>query len=236
MKKRLLSALLALALVFVLLPTTALADTTPVTDENVKINGTPVTVGNGISLGEGNGTYSYDKSTRTLTLNNATITATGSNIGIDFCDTTNYVTYSVILTGENTVTSNNIAIETTPNTNLTFTGGGNLKAITNGYYQAIRVYGTLTIDNSTLIAESSAYTATTVIWTLAMTGNNAKLEISNKSAANIVAGTAGPASNIDWSNYQFTTGSYSGDALTESDPEVCSWGTLKEYLGFPTNK
>ncbi len=93
MKKRLLSALLALALVFVLLPTTALADTTPVTDENVKINGTPVTVGNGISLGEGNGTYSYDKSTRTLTLNNATITATGSNIGIDFCDTTNYVTY-----------------------------------------------------------------------------------------------------------------------------------------------
>lgn len=236
MKKRLLSALLALALVFVLLPTTALADTTPVTDENVKINGTPVTVGNGISLGEGNGTYSYDKSTRTLTLNNATITATGSNIGIDFCDTTNYVTYSVILTGENTVTSNNIAIETTPNTNLTFTGGGNLKAITNGYYQAIRVYGTLTIDNSTLIAESSAYTATTVIWTLAMTGNNAKLEISNKSAANIVAGTAGPASNIDWSNYQFTTGSYSGDALTESNPEVCSWGTLKEYLGFPTKK
>lgn len=237
MKRRLLSALLALALVFVLLPTTALADTTPVTDENVKINGTAVTVGNDISLGEGNGTYSYDKSTRTLTLNNATITATGSNIGIDFCDTTNYVTYSVILTGENTVTSNNIAIETTPNTNLTFTGGGNLKAITNGYYQAIRVYGTLTIDNSTLIAESSAYTATTVIWTLAMTGNNAKLEISNKSAANIVAGTAGPASkNIDWSNYQFTTGSYSGDALTESDPEVCSWGTLNEYLGFPTKK
>lgn len=237
MKKRLLSALLALALVFVLLPTTALADTTPVTDENVKINGSAVTVGNDISLGDGNGTYSYDKSTRTLTLNNATITATGSNIGIDFCDTTNYVTYSVILTGENTVTSNNIAIETTPNTNLTFTGGGNLKAITNGYYQAIRVYGTLTIDNSTLIAESSAYTATTVIWTLAMTGNNAKLEISNKSAANIVAGTAGPASkNIDWSNYQFTTGSYSGDALTESDPEVCSWGTLNEYLGFPTKK
>ena len=238
MKKRLLSALLALALVFVLLPTTALADTTPVTDENVKINGTPVTVGNGISLGEGNGTYSYDKSTRTLTLNNATITATGSNIGIDFCDTTNYVTYSVILTGENTVTSNDIAIETTSNTNLTFTGGGNLKAITKGnQHQAIRVYGTLTIDNSTLIAESSAYTATTVIWTLAMTGNNAKLEISNKSAANIVAGTAGPASkNIDWSNYQFTTGSYSGDALTERDPEVCSWGTLNEYLGFPTKK
>lgn len=236
MKKRLLSALLALALVFVLLPTTALADTTPETDGNVKINGTPVTVGNGISLGEGNGTYSYDKATHTLTLNSATINATGSNIGIDFCDTTNYVTYSVILTGENTVTSNNIAIETTPNTNLTFTGGGNLKAITNGYYQAIRVYGTLTIDNSTLIAESSAYTATTVIWTLAMTGNNAKLEISNKSAANIVAGTAGPASNIDWSNYQFTTGSYSGDALTESDPEVCSWGTLKKYFGYPTKE
>lgn len=113
-----------------------------------------------------------------------------------------------------------------------------MKAITKGnQHQAIRVYGTLTIDNSTLIAESSAYTATTVIWTLAMTGNNAKLEISNKSAANIVAGTAGPASkNIDWSNYQFTTGSYSGDALTESDPEVCSWGTLNEYLGFPTKK
>lgn len=236
MKKRLLSALLALALVFVLLPTTALADTTPVTDENVKINGTAVIVGNDISLGEGNGTYSYDKATHTLTLNSATINATGSNIGIEFCDTTNYVTYSVILTGENTVTSNNIAIETTSNTNLTLAGGGNLKAITNGNHQAIRVYGTLTIENSTLIAESSAYTATTVIWTLAMTGNNAKLEISNKSAANIVAGTAGASKNIDWSNYQFTTGSYSGDALTESDPEVCSWGTLNEYLGFPTKK
>ena len=43
MKKRLLSALLALALVFVLLPTAALADTTPVTDANVKINGSAVT-------------------------------------------------------------------------------------------------------------------------------------------------------------------------------------------------
>ena len=85
MKKRLLSALLALALVFVLLPTTALADTTPVTDENVKINGTAVIVGNDISLGEGNGTYSYDKATHTLTLNSATITTTG-NIGISFGD------------------------------------------------------------------------------------------------------------------------------------------------------
>lgn len=237
MKKRLLSALLALALVFVLLPTTALADTTPETDGNVKINGTAVIVGNDISLGEGNGTYSYDKATHTLTLNSATINATGSNIGIEFCDTTYYVTYSVILTGENTVTSNDIAIETTSNTNLTFTGGGNLKAITKGnHHQAIRVYGTLTIDNSTLIAESSAYTATTVIWTLAMTGNNAKLEISNKSAANIVAGTAGPASkNIDWSNYQFTTGSYSYDAdkkeLTLKDVNITySKGAIVQFM------
>ena len=105
MKKRLLSALLALALVFVLLPTTALADTTPVTDENVKINGTAVIVGNDISLGEGNGTYSYDKATHTLTLNSATITTTG-NIGISFgVPVKGNIDYKIELIGTNTISS-----------------------------------------------------------------------------------------------------------------------------------
>ena len=40
MKKRLLSALLALALVFVLLPTTALAGVTRGSDYDISINGT----------------------------------------------------------------------------------------------------------------------------------------------------------------------------------------------------
>lgn len=106
MKKRLLSALLALALVFVLLPTTALADTTPVTDENVKINGTAVIVGNDISLGEGNGTYSYDKATHTLTLNSATINATDSNIGISFgVPVKGNIDYKIELVGNNSITS-----------------------------------------------------------------------------------------------------------------------------------
>lgn len=192
MKKRLLSALLALALVFVLLPTAALADTTPVTDENVKINGTAVTVGNDISLGDGNGTYSYDKSTHTLTLNNATITATGSNIGISFgVPVKGNIDYKIELIGTNTVTSSAQAIYVEYDSGLDQQGTQKLSTLTiNGPVnsqlslnvsskEAIWSKGDFTLSGGTAVtAFSSGEIAVNVG---SMTINNSKLSAQSSS-------------------------------------------------------
>lgn len=267
MKKRLLSALLALALVFVLLPTTALADTTPETDENVKINGTAVTVGNDISLGDGNGTYSYDKSTHTLTLNNATITATGSNIGISFgVPVKGNIDYKIELIGTNTVTSSAQAIYVEYDSGLdqqgtqklstltingpvnsqlslnvsskeaiwskgdfTLSGGTAVTAFSSGEI-AVNV-GSMTINNSKLSAQSSSYGTTVVLYGFEMIGDAAEFEALNTSSGvRAVLRTSGASENIDWSKYQLITGSYSGNALTKSEPTVCDKNTLNKLF------
>lgn len=269
MKKRLLSALLALALVFVLLPTTALADTTPVTDENVKINGTAVIVGNNISLGEGNGTYSYDKATHTLTLNNATITTTG-NIGISFgVPVKGNIDYKIELIGTNTISSTSaqaIYVEydsgldqqgTQKLSTLTINGSAGSQLILNasGYEKeaiwskgdftlsggtavtafssgeiAVNV-GSMTINNSKLSAQSSSYGTTVVLYGFEMIGDAAEFEALNTSSGvRAVLRTSGASENIDWSKYQLITGSYSGNALTKSEPTVCDKNTLNELF------
>lgn len=269
MKKRLLSALLALALVFVLLPTTALADTTPVTDENVKINGTAVTVGNDISLGEGNGTYSYDKATHTLTLNSATITTTG-NIGISFgVPVKRNIDYKIELIGTNTISSTSaqaIYVEydsdldqqgTQKLSTLTINGSAGSQLILNasGYEKeaiwskgdftlsggtavtafssgeiAVNV-GSMTINNSKLSAQSSSYGTTVVLYGFEMIGDAAEFEALNTSSGvRAVLRTSGASENIDWSKYQLITGSYSGNALTKSEPTVCDKNTLNDLF------
>ena len=269
MKKRLLSALLALALVFVLLPTTALADTTPVTDENVKINGTAVIVGNDISLGEGNGTYSYDKATHTLTLNSATITTTG-NIGISFgVPVKGNIDYKIELIGTNTISSTSaqaIYVEydsdldqqgTQKLSTLTINGSAGSQLILNasGYEKeaiwskgdftlsggtavtafssgeiAVNV-GSMTINNSKLSAQSSSYGTTVVLYGFEMIGDAAEFEALNTSSGvRAVLRTSGASENIDWSKYQLITGSYSGNALTKSEPTVCDKNTLNELF------
>ena len=274
MKKRLLSALLALALVFVLLPTTALADTTPVTDENVKINGTAVIVGNDISLGEGNGTYSYDKATHTLTLNSATINATGSNIGISFgVPVKGNINYRIELEGKNTITSTSaqaIYVEhdtsveawekdTMKRSTLTINGsaGSSLNLSVSGSKEAIEAIwskgdftlsggtavtafssgtiavnvGSMTINNSKLSAQSSSYGTTVVLYGFEMIGDAAEFEALNTSSSvRAVLRTSGASENIDWSKYQLITGSYSGNALTKSEPTVCDKNTLNELF------
>lgn len=66
-----------------------------------------------------------------------------------------------------------------------------------------------------------------------MIGDTAEFEALNTSSVvSAVLGTSGASENTDWSNYQFTTGSYSGGVLTKSDPEVCSRETLNKYLGL----
>lgn len=272
MKKRLLSALLALALVFVLLPTTALADTTPVTDENVKINGTAVIVGNGISLGEGNGTYSYDKATHTLTLNSATINAADSNIGISFgVPVKGNIDYKIELVGNNSITSTSaqaIYVEhdtsveawendTMKRSTLTINGSAGSQLILNasGYEKeaiwskgdftlsggtavtafssgkiAVNV-GSMTINNSKLSAQSSSYGTTVVLYGFEMIGDAAEFEALNTSSGvRAVLRTSGASENIDWSKYQLITGSYSGNALTKSEPTVCDKNTLNELF------
>lgn len=270
MKKRLLSALLALALVFVLLPTTALADTTPETDGNVKINGTPVTVGNGISLGEGNGTYSYDKATHTLTLNSATINATDSNIGIFFgVPVKGNIDYKIELVGTNTISSTSaqaIYVEydsgldqqgTQKLSTLTINGSAGSQLILNasGYEKeaiwskgdftlsggtavtafssgtiAVNV-GSMTINNSKLSAQSSSYGTTVVLYGFEMIGDAAEFEALNTSSGvRAVLRTSGASENIDWSKYQLITGSYSGNALTKSEPTVCDKNTLNKLF------
>lgn len=272
MKKRLLSALLALALVFVLLPTTALADTTPVTDENVKINGTAVIVGNDISLGEGNGTYSYDKATHTLTLNSATINATDSNIGISFgVPVKRNIDYKIELVGNNSITSTSaqaIYVEhdtsveawendTMKRSTLTINGSAGSQLILNasGYEKeaiwskgdftlsggtavtafssgkiAVNV-GSMTINNSKLSAQSSSYGTTVVLYGFEMIGDAAEFEALNTSSGvRAVLRTSGASENIDWSKYQLITGSYSGNALTKSEPTVCDKNTLNDLF------
>lgn len=269
MKKRLLSALLALALVFVLLPTAALADTTPVTDANVKINGSAVTVGNDISLGDGNGTYSYDKSTRTLTLNNATITATGSNIGISFgVPVKGNINYRIELVGNNSITStsaqaiyveHDTSVEASVNDTMkrstltingsagsslsvsgseeaiwskgdfTLSGGTAVTAFSSGKI-AVNV-GSMTINNSKLSAQSSSYGTTVVLYGFEMIGDAAEFEALNTSSSvRAVLRTSGASENIDWSKYQLITGSYSGNALTKSEPTVCDKNTLNDLF------
>lgn len=272
MKKRLLSALLALALVFVLLPTTALADTPPETDDNVKINGTAVTVGNDISLGEGNGTYSYNKTTHTLTLNSATINATDSNIGISFgVPVKGNIDYKIELVGNNSITSTSaqaIYVEhdtsveawekdTMRRSTLTINGSAGSQLILNasGYEKeaiwskgdftlsggtavtafssgkiAVNV-GSMTINNSKLSAKSSSYGTTVVLYGFEMIGDAAEFEALNTSSGvRAVLRTSGASENIDWSKYQLITGSYSGNALTKSEPTVCDKNTLNELF------
>lgn len=272
MKKRLLSALLALALVFVLLPTAALADTPPETDDNVKINGTPVTVGNDISLGEGNGTYSYDNATHTLTLKNATINATDSNIGISFgVPVKGNIDYKIELVGNNSITSTSaqaIYVEhdtsveawekdTMRRSTLTINGSAGSQLILNasGYEKeaiwskgdftlsggtavtafssgkiAVNV-GSMAINNSKLSAQSSSYGTTVVLYGFEMIGDAAEFEALNTSSGvRAVLRTSGASENIDWSKYQLITGSYSGNALTKSEPTVCDKNTLNELF------
>lgn len=276
MKKRLLSALLALALVFVLLPTTALADTTPVTDENVKINGTAVIVGNDISLGEGNGTYSYDKATHTLTLNSATINATTGNIGISFgVPVKRNIDYKIELVGNNSITSTSaqaIYVEydtsvdaslndTMKRSTLTINGSAgsslSLNVSGTGSKEAIEAIwskgdftlsggtavtafssdkiavnvGSMTINNSKLSAQSSSYGTTVVLYGFEMIGDAAEFEALNTSSSvRAVLRTSGASENIDWSKYQLITGSYSGNALTKSEPTVCDKNTLNDLF------
>ncbi len=97
----------------------------PVTFYDLEIAGTKVTSTNcnDLSVIPGvSGTVKYDHSTRTLTLHNATINFSSDNYGIN----SEIDNLTVILTGTNTVTMEDVAIRHTKP--MTLTGGGTLEA------------------------------------------------------------------------------------------------------------
>jgi len=112
MKKRIMSILLCICMVFTLLPVTAMAagNTLTVAGTNV-VNGSNVTYwlcntdGSITSTGASESNYNvkYDPATTTLTLNNANIASTTGNAIND----SNYLnSLTVVLIGANTITTN----------------------------------------------------------------------------------------------------------------------------------
>ena len=72
MRKKFVSLLLAMALVIALLPTAALAEG----NTGLWVNGVDIVTAQDNTVSCGEGTATYDTATKTLTLDNATITAT----------------------------------------------------------------------------------------------------------------------------------------------------------------
>ena len=111
------------------------------------------------------GKVKYDNATKTLTLDNATISNTadedynGSGVGID--NKTDGLTIHLI--GNNTVTSEkSVGVWNADGKTLTFTNDGSLKvkgstASSDAYYQSgIFNYGTITVNNCTIEATGGA--------------------------------------------------------------------------------
>lgn len=89
----------------------------------------------------------------------------------------------------------------------------------------------MTINNSKLSAQSSSYGTTVVLYGFEMIGDAAEFEALNTSSGvRAVLRTSGASENIDWSKYQLITGSYSGNALTKSEPTVCDKNTLNDLF------
>ena len=111
-----------------------IAPTTIVTADDVYIAGEKAVVGVETSLGEGNGTYLYDATTRTLKLNNVNITAANS-AAIRIFD--GYPDCTIVVTGTNKLQGNyNHCIESY--SNFTISGDGTLE-MTNGKTTAASV-------------------------------------------------------------------------------------------------
>lgn len=131
------------------------------TTSDVRIAGDPAVVGVRTSLGEGNGYYTYNKDTKTFTLENVNITS-GTN-AIQF---TAAGTYTINLVGTNTISNVSRGIlaksanqNITGNINVILSGSGSLDISAKG--RAIEVpSGNLTFNNTGAI--TLATTNTTV--------------------------------------------------------------------------
>lgn len=113
---------------------------------------------NEISGVTASGTITYDVSTRTLTLNNAQVSFTGSASVLESKSTYSTPAVTVQLIGENSLHYNGTgyycAIQLSNYSDLTITGSGSLNAKSDTYFAIRTAYGTLRINNTTIVAES----------------------------------------------------------------------------------
>lgn len=113
---------------------------------------------NEISGVTASGTITYDVSTRTLTLNNAQVSFTGSASVLESKSTYSTPAVTVQLIGENSLHYNGTgyycAIQLSHYSDLTITGSGSLNAKSDTYFAIHTAHGTLRINNTTIVAES----------------------------------------------------------------------------------
>ena len=113
---------------------------------------------NEISGVTASGTITYDVSTRTLTLNNARVSFTGSASVLESKSTYSTPAVTVQLIGENSLHYNGTgyycAIQLSHYSDLTITGSGSLNAKSDTYFAIHTAHGTLRINNTTIVAES----------------------------------------------------------------------------------
>lgn len=167
MKKRVLSAILAMCMVLLLLPMVALA----VEDYNLWVGGVQVTDANknnitGGGINSDPGTVSYDPDSKTLTLNNANITGKDVGSGGNYGIYTPSADLTIELVGSNTVIAANISGEkessaiSVPNNYLVISGEGSLTA-SGGHLSTYGSYGSagisaklLMINGGTVVAQA----------------------------------------------------------------------------------
>ena len=170
MKKRLLSALLALALVFVLLPTTALAETTTT---DVYIAGGPAVVDQWttITANSCSGSYYYNAAKKELTLKGVNITSSTIINGIQFAANGDY---TIKLEGENKISNVSTGISTDNvkkyAINVILSGSGSLDISARGL--AIEVpSGNLTFNNTGAITLATTNTTVSGINAIQVSGS-----------------------------------------------------------------
>ncbi len=221
MKQRLLLALMALM---------GLTATAQTTNYGIRIGGKDVTSSNYTNISATgdfsavkSGTVTYDPETQTLTLENATISASGSNMGIEFY----YDAYTVIVDGYKLVlaegTLNVVTAETSPALHttmpLTINGGGMAVFRSNSH---CGIYGSydMASHDYTLSIENSTVAATGKWGIVGDNGTFGTLNIVNST----VIGTGWTASVCDWKTLT-TTGveltSPSGAAWSDEYNAVC---------------
>ncbi len=214
MKKRLLSALLALALVFVLLPTTALAETTTT---DVYIAGGPAVVDQWttITANSCSGSYYYNAAKKELTLKGVNITSSTIINGIQFAANGDY---TIKLEGENKISNVSTGISTDNvkkyAINVILSGSGSLDISARG--RAIEVpSGNLTFNNTGEI----------------------KLTTSNTSKTHNVLSVSGNITITDMDKYSVTgtvqnNTNDGGDIVTISDANHLKGCTIGDTMAY----
>ena len=139
-KRKWLAMLVVVALICMMLPVTALADTSSVYVQSVKISDSTSCPTHTVQCGEG--TAVYDPDTQTLTLTNATIYSGDYKAAIEVGSN---ISLKIVLVGENSISTTVKAAGS-----MTFTGDGSLTINSINDHTSIDSWAAVTIDGATL--------------------------------------------------------------------------------------